>query len=130
MANTFLPLSLGNAAAPVAEDSRARISERAHLTLSAIDLGTPAYVVALTLEDEMCAWLGAVGIREGERLVVLRRAAFGGPIHVRTHTGGEFALNRQLAKSIHLRLVKAGDAGDANDAGDESHAPPESGSAA
>ena len=129
MANTFLPISLGKAASPVAKDSRAKASSVSPLTassidLAAIDLGTPAYVVALALEDEMCAWLGAVGIREGERLVVLRRAAFGGPIHVRTNAGGEFALNRQLAKAIQLRLVKA------DDTRDESNEAPDSGSAA
>jgi len=72
-------------------------------SLARLGVGASARVVSLELEDELCAWVRAVGIREGERLTVLRRAIFGGPIHVRTSVGGEFALNRQLAKSILLR---------------------------
>jgi len=55
-----------------------------------------------SMEDEMVAWLRAVGIGEGERVTVLRRAVFGGPLHVRTGAGGEFALHRSLAESILL----------------------------
>src|SRR5438270_3592309 len=113
MANTF-PLPLGTSAASV-EDTNphadsgssrshsSRPSSRPHsraalpLTLSAVAVGTPAHVVALELDDELRAWLRAVGIREGERVTLLRRAVFGGPIHVRTRAGGEFALNRQPA---------------------------------
>ncbi len=54
---------------------------------------------------ELAAWLRAVGIGEGDSVSVLRVGAFGGPLHVRNSVGGEFALNRQLAKSI---LVKRG----------------------
>ena len=71
--------------------------------LSLAALGTEVRVVALVLEEDLAAWLRAVGIGEGEKLVVLRRAAFGGPIHVRTASGGEFALNRSLARSILIR---------------------------
>ena len=71
--------------------------------LSLAALGTDVSVVALALEEDLAAWLRAVGIGEGEKLVVLRRAAFGGPIHVRTASGGEFALNRSLARSILIR---------------------------
>lgn len=73
--------------------------------LSLADLGTQVRVVELVLEADLAAWLRAVGIGEGEKLVVLRRAAFGGPIHVRTSSGGEFALNRSLASSIVIRHV-------------------------
>ena len=71
--------------------------------LSLAAFGTEVRVVALALEEDLAAWLRAVGIGEGEKLVVLRRAAFGGPIHVRTASGGEFALNRSLARSILIR---------------------------
>ncbi len=71
--------------------------------LSLAALGTEVRVVELVLEEDLAAWLRAVGIGEGEKLVVLRRAAFGGPIHVRTASGGEFALNRSLARSILIR---------------------------
>lgn len=74
-------------------------------TLDAIDRDVPVEVVSLALEDDLVAWLRAVGIAEGERVIVLRRAAFGGPLHVRTSSGGEFALHRSLARSIFIRSV-------------------------
>src|SRR4051812_2325736 len=102
MANS-IPLPLGS----MLDQSETR---HAHgLTLAAIPLGVPARVVSLGLDEELRAWVRAVGIREGERLTVLRRAIFGGPLHVRTSSGGEFALNRQLAKAIVLRLDLDGD---------------------
>src|SRR5580692_133962 len=72
--------------------------------LSAVSVGDTAQVVELALEADMAGWLRAVGISEGERLTVLRRAAFGGPIHVRTSSGGEFALHRSLAASVLTRV--------------------------
>jgi ferrous iron transport protein A len=59
-------------------------------------------VIAVALEPEILRWLAAIGIGRGDRVTVLRRAPFGGPIHLRTHTGGEFAVDRALARSIHL----------------------------
>jgi Fe2+ transport system protein FeoA len=68
--------------------------------LSGVPLGGSAVVSELVLEADIAAWLRAVGISEGERVTVLRCAAFGGPIHVRTSSGGEFALHRSLAASV------------------------------
>jgi ferrous iron transport protein A len=73
------------------------------LALSNLRAGDSAYVVELALEREMADWLRAVGISERERVTVLRRAAFGGPIHVRTSSGGEFALHAALAASVVTR---------------------------
>ncbi len=75
-------------------------------SLAALAIGSSARVVRLALEDDLAAWLRAVGVAEGERLTVLRRAAFGGPIHIRTASGGEFALNRALARSIITRGMR------------------------
>ncbi len=72
------------------------------LFLGETRVGDTVRVVALELEADFVDWLRAVGIHEGERVTVLRRALFGGPIHVRTGSGGEFALNRQLARSIRV----------------------------
>jgi len=44
----------------------------------------------------------AVGVFEGEAIMVLRRAPFGGPLHVRTSSGGEFALDRRIALAIEV----------------------------
>jgi ferrous iron transport protein A len=103
MANTTSPFPLhssdaGAAAAVVA-------SVLSHRTLDAIDRNVRVEVVSLALEDDLVAWLRAVGIAEGERVVVLRRAAFGGPLHIRTSSGGEFALHRSLARCIQIRSI-------------------------
>jgi len=82
---------------------RARVFGRA--SLAAVPPGDAVLVTALVLEADLAAWVKAVGIREGERLVVLRRAAFGGPIHVRTQAGGEFALARSVARAVLVRAA-------------------------
>jgi ferrous iron transport protein A len=68
--------------------------------------GRRVRISALELEGEAAAWLGAVGLHEGEELVVLRRAALGGPLHVRTGGGGEFAVARDVALQIRVVLVE------------------------
>ena len=70
------------------------------MTLSEADIGRPVRIAKVDLEEEVAAWLGAVGLDTGEELVVLRRAIFGGPLHVRTTSGGEFAVARELAAKI------------------------------
>jgi ferrous iron transport protein A len=78
--------------------------------LAEVATGATVCVVGLSLEGDLSAWLAAVGIEIGERLTVLRRAAFGGPLHVRTRSGGEFALNVALARSIAVEsALTAGD---------------------
>lgn len=51
------------------------------------------------------AWLAAVGLAVGDEVTVLRRAPFGGPLHVRTGAGGEFAIDRALAARIEVASV-------------------------
>jgi len=77
----------------------------ATVSLASLARGDSGCVVKIDLEPEMSAWLRAVGVSEGERVTVLRRAAFGGPIHVRTGAGGEFALHRALALSVLTRRI-------------------------
>lgn len=62
--------------------------------------GLAVRITAIELEGEAAAWIGAVGLHEGEELVVLRRAVLGGPLHVRTGGGGEFAVAREVAGKI------------------------------
>ncbi|MBI4511755.1 MAG: ferrous iron transport protein A [Deltaproteobacteria bacterium] len=64
--------------------------------------GAHARVLHLSVDDEQAAWLGALGIFEGQRLSVLRRGLFGGPLHVRSRSGGEFAIDRSLARLIRV----------------------------
>ena len=93
-------------AAKLAEIPRDRASAdvRAHAdaALADVKIGGSATVLALDLEPELAAWLRAVGIGEGDRIDVLRAGAFGGPLHVRNASGGELAINRQLARSIRV----------------------------
>ena len=99
------------AVVPAAPESATRASAAAEVTLlsecalAVVAVGTPVRVVNLQLEEDLGEWLRAVGICEGECLIVLRRAAFGGPVHVRTRSGGEFALNRSLAQSIVVSVL-------------------------
>lgn len=77
------------------------------MTLADAAIGRRLRIVELEVEREAKEWLDAVGLHEGEDVTVLRRAALGGPLHVRTSSGGEFAVARELA--MHIR-VREGDA--------------------
>ena len=84
-----LPLDASEASDDASSKSLAELSPREQGRVASIDL-----------DAEQAAWLEAVGIGVGETMTVLRRAVFGGPIHVRTACGGEFALARALAERI------------------------------
>jgi ferrous iron transport protein A len=75
--------------------------------LSAAETDRRVTIERIDLEGEAAAWLSAVGLHEGEELVVLRRAAFGGPLHVRTSSGGEFAVAREVASLIRVSTTTA-----------------------
>ena len=72
--------------------------------------GQRVRITGVELEDEAVAWLAAVGLHDGEELVVLRRAALGGPLHVRTGGGGEFAVAREVARKIAVVIVEGTEA--------------------
>jgi len=76
-------------------------------SLSEAELGRSLRIEAIDLEGEAAAWLDAVGLHGGEVVVVLRRAALGGPLHVRTASGGEFAVAREVADRIAVVAVAA-----------------------
>ena len=76
------------------------------LSLAEAVNGRRVRITAVDLDGEAAAWLGAVGLHEGEELVVLRRAALGGPLHVRTGGGGEFAVARDVAQRIAVTTVE------------------------
>ena len=71
-------------------------------TLATVARNADVTIRRVELERELLDYLRAVGIYEGERLRVLRRAPFGGPLHVRTSSGGEFALGGSLAGRIFV----------------------------
>lgn len=74
------------------------------MTLDHLPNNVRGRVATIHLSSAGLGWLRAVGIFEGERVQVLRRAAFGGPLHLRTGSGGEFALDRTLASSIDVEV--------------------------
>lgn len=73
------------------------------MTLADAAVGRRVRIEEVSLEREAKEWLDAVGLHDGEEIVVLRHAAFGGPLHVRTSSGGEFAVARELASMIKVR---------------------------
>lgn len=72
-------------------------------------VGRRERITGIELGSIDAAWLAAVGLHEGEELVVLRRGIFGGPIHVRTASGGEFAVSRDIASVVAVEPVVGGE---------------------
>jgi ferrous iron transport protein A len=75
-------------------------------SLASAEVGCRVRIVAARLDGDVAAWLAAVGLHEGEEVVVLRRAAFGGPLHVRTLSGGEFAVAREIATRLEVAVAE------------------------
>lgn len=70
------------------------------LNLANLVPGASGVVAAIGLEPRESDWLRAVGLFEGVRVTVLRRAPLGGPLHLRTSTGAELAVDRRLARAV------------------------------
>lgn len=77
-------------------------------TLASVPVGARVVVRALRVDPALLRWLRAVGVFEGQGVTVLRRGAFGGPLHVRVDSGGEFAIDRGLASGLEVGAVEAG----------------------
>lgn len=77
------------------------------VTLARAGLHRDVRVSALRGDSHELDWLRAVGFFEGQMVRVLRRAPFGGPMHVRVGSGGEFAVDASLAEHIEVSLVAA-----------------------
>jgi ferrous iron transport protein A len=75
--------------------------------LASLPPGTWATVQGLRAADDERRWLRAIGLFEGQRVTVLRRAPWGGPLHVRVSSGGEFAVDRAIAAEIDVDVVNA-----------------------
>jgi ferrous iron transport protein A len=71
-------------------------------SLAGAKIGERVRITSAKLDHDVSAWLAAVGLAEGEEVVVLRRAALGGPLHVRLATGGEFAVAMEIAKKLEV----------------------------
>jgi ferrous iron transport protein A len=75
-------------------------------TLATAPLGRPVVIEKARLDEDVVAWLTAVGLGDAEEVTVLRQAAFGGPLHVRTRSGGEFAVSRAIAARLDVREAR------------------------
>jgi ferrous iron transport protein A len=71
-------------------------------SLASARVGIRVRIVKAHLEGEVAAWLSAVGLHDHEEVTVIRRAALGGPLHVRTGSGGEFAVAREIAAKLEV----------------------------
>ncbi len=74
------------------------------MNLALLPVASTARIVALQLDAGEARRVRAIGVFENETIVVLRRAPFGGPLHVRTSSGGEFALDRGIAMAIEVEV--------------------------
>lgn len=76
-------------------------SSQLPLTLEKIANGESASVMAINVEGELKKRFFALGLKEGSYVRVLRRAKFGGPIHLRVGTS-ELILRLKEASCICL----------------------------
>ncbi len=73
-----------------------------NVSLADLPAGQRRTIASLELAAQERAWIDALGLSPGREVVVLRRGAFRGPLHVRVDTGAEFAVDADLAKQIML----------------------------
>ena len=78
---------------------------RTSSTLAAMKVGSTARLVALRLPEREASWLRAVGLYEGVLLTPLRYAPLGGPVHFRTSTGAELAIDLELARAVDVESL-------------------------
>ena len=71
------------------------------LTLNRLDPGECGIILAVDAGEELDQRLIALGLRVGKSVHLLRRARFGGPLHVRVGTT-ELMLRIREARCIHL----------------------------
>lgn len=74
-------------------------------SLAGLALGASRVIASLDVPADDAATLDGIGVSPGRAVTVLRRAPFGGPLHVRVDTGVEVAIDRALAEHIALAPV-------------------------
>jgi ferrous iron transport protein A len=77
------------------------------MTLSELELGKLAIVNEIELKhdhQDLGKRLSAMGIIPDKSIQVLRKAGFGGPLHIRIGSTTEIAIRRQEAEMIKVRL--------------------------
>lgn len=58
------------------------------------------------VDAPVAAWLAAVGLARDEVVTILRRAPFGGPLHLRSAAGAELAVAREIALAIDVEAAE------------------------
>ena len=81
--------------------SAAPVSNQLQFTLEKLSHGESGSVMAINVDGELKKRFFALGLREGARVQVLRKAQFGGPMHLRVGTG-ELILRLKEASCICL----------------------------
>jgi Fe2+ transport system protein FeoA len=71
-------------------------------TLATLAVGSTAPVRALRMAERQASWLRAVGLYEGVLVTPLRFAPLSGPLHLRTSTGAELAIDLELAREVDV----------------------------
>ena len=77
------------------------------MTLSELELGKLAIVNHIQLKhynQDLGKRLNAMGIIPDKSIQVLRKAWFGGPLHIRVGSTTEIAIRRQEAEMIQVRF--------------------------
>ena len=77
------------------------------MTLSELELGKLAIVNDIQLKhynQDLGKRLNAMGIIPDKSIQVLRKAWFGGPLHIRVGSTTEIAIRRQEAEMIQVRF--------------------------
>ncbi len=82
------------------------------MTLEQIDVGRDGTVVAIEGGGGVRSHLGALGIHVGDRIRVVERAPFRGPVLVEVH-GTRVALGRGVARKVRVTADAAGSGGSA-----------------
>ncbi|MCG5054472.1 MAG: ferrous iron transport protein A [Myxococcales bacterium] len=68
-------------------------------------------ICGFTLPETERRWIESLGLCQGEDLMVLRKGVFGGPLHVRTGVGAEFAIAEAQAAGIRVEGAPRGPEG-------------------
>ncbi len=80
------------------------MSDPSHKTLNQLAEGDSAWITDIDVSEELGRRLTALGLSIGKQVRVLRRAAFNGPLHLRTGNT-ELMMRLPDAERIHISHV-------------------------
>ena len=80
------------------------------MNLSELKLGEIALVEYLRLKRHsqgLAKRLAAIGIVPNKQIIVIRKAGFGGPLHIRVGSTTEVAIRHQEAQMVQVRYLNS-----------------------